>query len=53
MKVKRSLLVVEPLDDDVVRVCVRLRFLVANVAEVNAASSEMTSKKILSNAAGL
>ena len=48
MEVEGPLVVVEPLNDDVVGVSVGLGFLVADVAEVNTAASG-TQKKIFSD----
>ena len=48
MEVERPLVVVEPLNDDVVGVSVGLGFLVADVAEVNAAASGTTEKVFVS-----
>ena len=45
MNVEGPLVVVEPLDDDLVRVGVGLRLLIADVAEVNAASSEQRQQQ--------
>ena len=45
MDVEGPLVVVEPLDDDLVRVGVGLRLLIADVAEVNAASSEQRQQQ--------
>ena len=45
VNVEGPLVVVEPLDDDLVRVGVGLRLLIADVAEVNAASSEQRQQQ--------
>jgi hypothetical protein len=45
VNVEGPLVVVEPLDDDLVRVGVGLCLLIADVAEVNAASSEQRQQQ--------